>query len=115
MQGIAGKGFILKVPERTPQIVWRVEKKREDRVKASLEAGREPDEEGTVILVVAGTMHQLNYVGGSIWQLCDGSRDLKAIAEALQQEFDVEPEELEDDVRVFVQDLVERGWLRYAE
>lgn len=107
--------MILKYPERNPDIIWRVEKKREEQVREALEAGAEPGEQGTVILVVSGTMHQLNYVGGSIWQLCDGSRNIITIAEALQQEFDVEPDELENDVRVFVDNLVERGWLRYVE
>jgi len=98
---------------RDPKIIWRVEKQREEKVRQALEAGDEPSEAGTVILVVSGTMHQLNFVGGSIWQLCDGTRDCEAIVSELAQEFDVEREQLAADVQEFVDDLVDREWLYY--
>lgn len=100
---------------RAPKIVWRVEKQREAQVINAMEAGEEPDEQGTVILIVAGTMHQLNYVGGMIWQLCDGERDAAMIVDRLHVEFDVAREELASDVQNFINDLVEKGWLNYAE
>lgn len=96
---------------RNPQIVWRVEKKKEAEVGAALEAGLLADEQGTVILIVSGTMHQLNYVGGRIWQLCDGEHDVDSIATALAGEFDIDRSELLEDVASFVTDLVSRGWL----
>ena len=98
---------------RNPKIIWRVEKNREAEVLNALESGETPDEHGTVILVVSGTMHQLNYVGGSIWQLCDGSRDLEAIVSCLSEEFDVSREELSGDVEEFIDNLIEREWLSY--
>jgi len=100
---------------REPKIVWRVEKLREAQVSESLAAGEEPDEHGTVILIASGTMHQLNYVGGLIWQLCDGARDIEAIISELQEEFDVARDELAADVQDFVSDLVDKGWLSYEE
>lgn len=98
---------------RDPKIIWRVEKQREAEVLKAMESGEESAEHGTVILVVAGTMHQLNYVGGAIWQLCDGSRDVSAIIDQLQPEFDVSREDLDEDVTSFVEDLIARGWLCY--
>lgn len=98
---------------RDPKIIWRLEAKREAEVLAALESGADVDEQGTVILVVSGTMHQLNYVGGSIWQLCDGTRDIAAIVAELANEFNVDQDELATDVQAFIDDLLERGWLTY--
>ena len=96
---------------RDPKIVWRVEKQREAQVIAAMESGEEPAEQGTVILIAAGTMHQLNYVGGRIWQLCDGTRDSEAVISALQDDFDVARDELAADVHDFLNDLISKGWL----
>ena len=55
-------------PQRNPDIVWRVEKRRQENVLKALESGEEADDTGTVILLLSGMMHQLNLVGGMIWQ-----------------------------------------------
>lgn len=97
---------------RNPEIIWRVEKRRRDEVVRALEAGDDDaGERGTVLLIEKGTMHQLNLVGGMIWERCDGTRTLQEIACELAGEFTVEREEVEDDVNQFVVDLVRRGWL----
>lgn len=98
-------------PKRNPDIVWRVERRRRDDVLRALEAGETVDDCGTVILIHAGTMHQLNLVGGMIWERCDGSRTVSVIASELAAEFAVERSELETDVQDFVTDLSGRGWL----
>ena len=54
-------------PLRNPEIVWRVEKKRQAEAFKALEAGEDADDSGTVILLLSGMMHQLNLVGGLIW------------------------------------------------
>ncbi len=100
--------------ERNPQIVWRNEKRREAQVLQKLAAGGEADEHGTVILLISGMMHQLNLLGGRIWNLCDGSRQQEQIIDALLEEFDVERDELTTDVDEFIQDLTKRGWLIYV-
>lgn len=98
-------------PKRHPDIVWRVEKGREARIVEALAAGEEVSDQGSVILIISGMMHQLNLVGGRIWSLCDGSRALDEIVAALAAEFDAAPEELRADVAEFVADLRDRGWL----
>ena len=98
-------------PLRNPEIVWRVEKRRQQEVLKALEAGEDVDDSGTVILLLSGMMHQLNLVGGMIWQQCDGLKGSAEIAEELAREFSVDKEEVEADVEEFVADLVERGWL----
>lgn len=97
--------------QRHPEIVWRVEKRRRQAVLAALEAGEEAGDSGTVILIQSGMMHQLNLVGGMIWERCDGSRTLGDIADELAAEFAVERSELEADVSEFAAELQEKGWL----
>ncbi len=98
-------------PVRNPEIVWRVEKRRQAEVMKALEQGEDVDDSGTVILLLSGMMHQLNLVGGLIWQQCDGERTLPDIAAELAREFSVEQSEVDSDVAEFVADLAERGWL----
>lgn len=98
-------------PLRNPDIVWRVEKRRQAEVMKALENGEDADDSGTVILLLSGMMHQLNLVGGLIWQQCDGEQTLDLIARELAREFSVEQDEVEADVAEFVADLAERGWL----
>ena len=98
-------------PLRNPDIVWRVEKRRQAEVMQALERGEDVDDSGTVILLLSGMMHQLNLVGGLIWQQCDGEQTLSWIAADLAREFSVEPREVEADVAEFVADLAQRGWL----
>lgn len=77
----------------------------------ALENGEDANDSGTVILIQSGMMHQLNLVGGMIWERCDGEKTLDEIADELAVEFAVERSELEEDVQAFVSDLTERGWL----
>ena len=98
-------------PRRNPDIIWRIERRRQDEVLRALEAGEDAGERGTVLLIEKGTMHQLNLVGGMIWERCDGTRSRQLIASELAGEFAVGREELENDVNEFVADLAKRGWL----
>ncbi len=98
-------------PLRNPEIVWRVEKRRQTEILKALEAGEDVEDSGTVILLLSGMMHQLNLIGGMIWEQCDGQRTLADIAGELSKEFSVEQTEVESDVAEFVTDLAERGWL----
>lgn len=98
-------------PRRHPDIIWRIERRRRDEVLRALEAGEAVDDCGTVILIHSGTMHQLNLVGGMIWERCDGSRSVTEIAAELAGEFVVDLSELETDVNDYVADLGRRGWL----
>jgi len=101
----------LKPLLRNPDIVWRVERRREEEIVKALELGEDVADRGSVILIISGMMHQLNLVGGRIWSLCDGSRNRGDIVEALATEFDVERTELAADVESFIDDLQQRGWL----
>lgn len=97
---------------RNPDIVWRIEKRREQDILQAMERGEDVTGRGTVILLISGMMHQLNLVGGRIWSLCDGTRAEAEVVAELAREFEAGTDEIAEDVANFVQDLVERGWLR---
>jgi hypothetical protein len=76
---------------------------------------RDYDGETVVLLPSAETEAQvLNEVGGRIWVLVDGRRDVAAIVSRVADEFDVSPEQASEDVRAFLADLLDRGLLRTA-
>lgn len=101
----------MKKTQRNPEIVWRIEKRRQSKVLNALESGEEADDIGTVTLIQGGMLHQLNLVGGMVWERCDGNHTLAQIVDELMKEFEVEREDLEADVEAFVEDLVGKGWL----
>ena len=49
----------------------------------------------------------LNEVGVSFLELCDGKRSFQNILEKLMEEYEVDPQVLEKDVREFTRELVE--------
>jgi len=102
------------IPKRKESIVWRHEKRREEQILAAAERGEEIADQGTVILVVDGTMHQLNLLGGEIWRRCDGEQSIEQIVADLAREYEVGTDELTRDVTEFVADLQQRGWLEDA-
>lgn len=105
----------MKILQRNSEIVWRVEKRRQQAVLDRLDSGEEIEDEGTVILLISGMMHQLNLLGGMIWELCDGNRSIEQVVAELHKEFDVDVAILQADVLEFVDELLERGWLSYDQ
>ncbi len=99
---------------RRPGLAWREEPEAARDALAALEAGRDAGGEGTLLIVERGRITELNVLGGEIWKLCDGSRDLGAIVDELLARFEAPREEVARDVGEFVADLVSRGWLERA-
>ncbi len=50
-----------------------------------------------------------NAVGASIWELCDGSRTEKEIAESIARKYDISYEIVEKDVAEFLAELRDLG------
>jgi pyrroloquinoline quinone biosynthesis protein D len=96
---------------RRPGLPWREEPDAARDALAALEAGRDAGGEGTLLVVERGRITEFNILGGEIWKLCDGTRDVGAIVEELLPRFEVGREELTGDVREFLADLVARGWV----
>ncbi|HXW38269.1 MAG TPA: PqqD family protein, partial [Acidimicrobiales bacterium] len=55
--------------------------------------------EGELVLldIDSGEYFALNEVGGRIWELCDGSRSVRAVADVISAEYDVASETVVDD------------------
>jgi hypothetical protein len=55
--------------------------------------------------VDVGTYYGLNDVGGRIWELCDGSRQLHDVVAVIREEYDAPAELVETDVAELLADL----------
>ena len=100
--------------KRRPGLPWREEPEAAREALAALEGGRDAGGEGTLLIVERGRVTELNLLGAEIWKLCDGTRDVGAIVDALLPRFEVGRDELAADVREFLADLAGRGWLEPA-
>jgi coenzyme PQQ biosynthesis protein PqqD len=61
--------------------------------------------------VKSGRYFALDPVAGRIWQLCDGSRSVSQIAQAVSDEFDADGQSIDDDVASFVTELTSESLL----
>lgn len=69
--------------------------------------------DGTLLLIDVdnAVLHELNEVGTRVWEMCDGTKSVEAIALALTEEFDVTAEQATKDVESFLSLLYQRGAL----
>ena len=65
--------------------------------------------DGTAVIVLAdsGEVSMLNSVGTRVWELVDGKRSVRDIANAIIAEYDVTAETAERDVASFMQLLID--------
>jgi Coenzyme PQQ synthesis protein D (PqqD) len=71
---------------------------------------------GMVLLNLAeGKYFTLDDVGSRMWQLMSEHRQLKAAHQALLQEYEVEPEQLEKDLLELTNRLVDHGLLQVSD
>lgn len=68
-------------------------------------------QENHVLLYPEG-MVQLNDTAAAILAFCDGQRSISQVVADLEAEY--EAQGLESDVVAFLDEAVERGWVRYA-
>ena len=65
-------------------------------------------EGGVLLHLKSGQYHGVDNVGWVIWGLLDGSRDVAELADELRHRFPNAPDQLTDDVKNFIQGLLER-------
>jgi len=67
--------------------------------------------EGEAVILSMDTkvLRGLNPVGSRIWELIDGQRSLEEITGTIVLEFDVTPADAAQDVRAFIQELLDGG------
>jgi len=71
------------------------------RVTAQQAAGK-----WVLLDIKTGQYYSLDPVAGRIWQLCDGTRSVRQIAEVLCDEYDAAGQSVEDDVVGLVSEFV---------
>ena len=58
-----------------------------------------------------GNYYSLNELGARIWELCDGERPLSAVVATLEAEYDAPREQIQDDCRALIAELLENSLL----
>jgi hypothetical protein len=77
---------------------------RQDRVMMQQVEG-----DSVLLDIDSGEYFSLNDVGGRVWELCDGTRTVGAIADALCAEYDVPRDTAVADARDLLASLAEAG------
>ena len=77
--------------------------------KSPTTAWRLIEGEAVILSLETKVLRGLNPVGSRVWELIDGQRSVEEIITAIVQEFDVTPQAAAEDVRRFVQELLDKG------
>src|SRR5215472_10034614 len=75
---------------------------------------RELDGEAVILNLESGTYFGLDPVGTRIWSLLQKNGSLREAFETLQQEYEVAPDRLEEDLLRLVKELYTKGLVRLA-
>ena len=75
---------------------------------------RELDGESVILHLDSGMYYGLDPVGTRLWQLIDAHGTLRPVLDAAMQEFDVEPQVLEEDLLRLVSDLAGKRLLEVS-
>lgn len=76
--------------------------RRRDRVLTQRAAGQ-----WILLDLDGGEYYALDEVSGRIWDLCDGSRDVAALVDALCQDYEAPADTVEADVLAFLGEMIE--------
>jgi hypothetical protein len=61
-----------------------------------------------------GEYYSISQIGSRIWQLIEIQQKVSAVCNALMNEYNVTPEQCEQDVLVFLNQMAEKGIVRIA-
>ena len=75
--------------------------------------GQVVDGEAVLVLPDKGEVKVLNEVGARIWELSDGARTIAEISEQIAQEFDVDIQKAQNDAVIFLQQLEQKGVVKF--
>ncbi len=71
--------------------------------------------EAAILNLKAGVYYGLNTVGASIWKLIQEPRSVKEIQAAIQEEYEVEPDQCGRDVLELLQELSTNGLIEILD
>ena len=74
-------------------------------------AFRRMDGRGVLIVIDRQRLHALNDVGARVWELAE-DRSVEMIVQEIIQEFEVDRDRAQVDVRAFVEEMLELGALQ---
>ena len=77
-------------------------------------ASRAVDGKAVVVVLDARKLHTFNAVGTRVFELCDGARDVAAIARQIAVEFEVDAARAEHDALAFLAQLIVEGAVELA-
>jgi Coenzyme PQQ synthesis protein D (PqqD) len=77
--------------------------------RVSETVSREIQGDTFIMDVTRSQLHDLNAVGGRIWELVDGQRTVDGIVDALVEEYDVDRERAGGEVLAYLEVLREKG------
>ncbi|MNR56144.1 Coenzyme PQQ synthesis protein D (PqqD) [compost metagenome] len=60
------------------------------------------------------TLTKLNNVGGFCWSLLGAAQTVSSISEAIRKEFESVDETVEEDIEMFLNEMVARGLVQHA-
>lgn len=94
------------------------ERVEEDNLKSAEEAIskgmiEEAENIGVLTLIKSGLMTQLNIMGYHIWNKIKEPKTVPQLADEISKDFDVPYEVALEDVKVFLKDLIDNGFLIY--
>jgi hypothetical protein len=72
-------------------------------------ASRAVDGKALVVVLDSRKLHTFNVVGTRVFELCDGARDVAAIAHQIAVEFQVDAVRAEHDALTFLAQLIAEG------
>ncbi len=75
---------------------------RKDRVLVQRAA-----DQWILLNVESGQYYALDEVSGRVWDLCDGTRDVSKVVEAICADFDAPAETVREDVLAFLDEMAE--------
>ena len=84
-------------------------------IKPSNIAWQVYDGEAVLLDLQARSLQGLNSIGSRIWELIEGEQPLREIAKVIATEYHREEQEVFNDIKVFVEKLIEKKLLTLAE
>ena len=76
---------------------------------------RELEGEAVILNLESGVYFGLNAVGTRIWALIQEHGSLRMVLEAMQEEYEVAPQELENDLLQLIEQLQARGLVSLSQ
>ncbi|MCX7770635.1 MAG: PqqD family peptide modification chaperone [Proteobacteria bacterium] len=102
----------IKIPE---DIFERIEEENLKKAEELISKGlyEEAEDIGVMTLIRSGIMTQLNPMGKIIWDNLRTINTLNDLVEKISKEFNIDYESCFRDIKIFIDDLIDKGFIVY--